>query len=410
MASSKDHPFFSEQVPFITTMQDETGDDWIYTGQDEVPETVRGVTIAENMARIPDEAFQEHQELEEVTISSSVQVIGRYAFYGCKKLKSILYRARRTIKSSLAMQGGLFVVYPHIHGIPSNVKVIDDGAFHECKLLERLGLNEGLELIGKIAFARCESLTEVSIPSTVKVVDDGAFQKCKLLKPLGLNEGLERIGVYAFFGCESLTEVSIPSTVKVIDNGAFNGCNLLGRIYLNEGIERIGEYAFFGCECLKGIDIPSTVKVIDDYAFYRCKLLERLGLNEGLERIGKESFADCESLTEVHIPSTVNEMCVGAFEKCKKLVKATMHQRLENRKSQAFCGCDSLTGFRILSTNDRGCCIICMDNEKSHAVVPCGHLVFCDDCAVQAASAPSNRSMCPICRKEVVMVIRIFGL
>eukprot|EP00980_Cylindrotheca_fusiformis_P021856 scaffold8695_cov103-Cylindrotheca_fusiformis.AAC.1 len=132
---------------------------WIYSsdGQEdnkEVPETVRRLEIAENITRIPDEAFKGHQELEEVTFSSFVQEIGRSACFGCKRLKSIRYRQ--------TLGEGIKEV-----GIPSNVKVIDDSAFQGCTRLEGLGLNEGLERIGKDAFEECVSLTEVNFPSTV---------------------------------------------------------------------------------------------------------------------------------------------------------------------------------------------------------------------------------------------------
>eukprot|EP00980_Cylindrotheca_fusiformis_P026831 scaffold17606_cov148-Cylindrotheca_fusiformis.AAC.1 len=62
--------------------------------------------------------------------------------------------------------------------------MIDDFAFCECRSLESLCLNEGLERIGKGAFLACEGLTNVNIPSTVKDIDDGAFQECKLLERL----------------------------------------------------------------------------------------------------------------------------------------------------------------------------------------------------------------------------------
>eukprot|EP00980_Cylindrotheca_fusiformis_P021567 scaffold8415_cov69-Cylindrotheca_fusiformis.AAC.1 len=130
-------------------MKDETDDDLIYTtGPDK--DIVR-IEIAERTTRIPDEAFREHQELEEVTLSSSVQIIGAFAFQGCEKLKSILYRSRRrTFKNFLDKKGSLFDVC--IRGIPSSVKVIKGSAFQNCKLLKRLGLNEGLERIGGGAF------------------------------------------------------------------------------------------------------------------------------------------------------------------------------------------------------------------------------------------------------------------
>eukprot|EP00980_Cylindrotheca_fusiformis_P024214 scaffold11657_cov56-Cylindrotheca_fusiformis.AAC.1 len=72
-------------------MQHHGDKDWIYTGQaqEDIPQTVRRVQIAESVTRIPDEVFQEHPELEEVILSFSVQVIGKFTFEKCKKLKFI---------------------------------------------------------------------------------------------------------------------------------------------------------------------------------------------------------------------------------------------------------------------------------------------------------------------------------
>eukprot|EP00980_Cylindrotheca_fusiformis_P017309 scaffold5367_cov67-Cylindrotheca_fusiformis.AAC.2 len=153
---------------------------WIYSGQEEVPPTVRRVKIAENVTKIPDCAFNKHPELEEVMFSSSVQVIGEFAFFGCEKLKCILYQGLEK---------------EEVLGIPSNVKDIGFAAFNTCKRLARLVLNEGLETIGMSAFTYCESLTEVEIPSTVKDISYHAFNACTSLARLVLNEGLETIGM-----------------------------------------------------------------------------------------------------------------------------------------------------------------------------------------------------------------------
>eukprot|EP00980_Cylindrotheca_fusiformis_P017301 scaffold5359_cov111-Cylindrotheca_fusiformis.AAC.1 len=122
-------------------MEHDAEDVWVYTGQGEVPATVRRVLIAENITRIPDETFEEHQELEEVTISSSVREIGKSAFRGCKKLKFIFHYGLGQDKKL---------------GISANVRVIDDGVFENCKVLKSLSLEEGLERIGEFAFAGCE--------------------------------------------------------------------------------------------------------------------------------------------------------------------------------------------------------------------------------------------------------------
>eukprot|EP00980_Cylindrotheca_fusiformis_P016384 scaffold4883_cov61-Cylindrotheca_fusiformis.AAC.1 len=236
---------------------------WIYNGQEEVPPTVRRVRIAEGITKIPDYAFKNHRQLEEIILSFSVQEIGENAFRYCKKLKSILYQGRE--KEEV--------------GIPSTVRVIDAKAFFGCMLLARLGLKEGLKRIGRFAFYKCNSLTEVEIPSTVNVIDDQAFENCNGLARLGLNEGLERIGKRAFMWCRSLTEVEIPSSVNVIDDWAFFQCTSLARLALNEGLEEIGSSAF-ECNSLSHVRIPRNVNSIATDAFVQCRSLISIELPE----------------------------------------------------------------------------------------------------------------------------------
>eukprot|EP00980_Cylindrotheca_fusiformis_P016429 scaffold4897_cov129-Cylindrotheca_fusiformis.AAC.6 len=239
--------------------------------------------------------------------------------------------------------------------IPSNnnVKVIDTAAFYGCKLLTN---KEGLfERIGKGAFEGCESLTIVDLPSTVQVIDDFAFQECKLLFRLGLNEGLERIGRCAFSRCISLKEVSFPSTVKVIDNGAFEECKLLGSLLgLNEGLlQRIGKSAFRKCDSLTEVEMPSTVKVIDSRAFNKCKLLKRLVLNEGLETIEENAFSYCHSLSHVRIPySTVLGSRGAGFAKCSNLISIELPEECSFNIID-LSGCKSLVSLACPTTTRR---------------------------------------------------------
>lgn len=45
-------------------------------------------------------------------------------------------------------------------------------------------------------------------------------------------------------------------------------------------------------------------------------------------------------------------------------------------------------------------CVICLDADASHVVIPCGHLVYCDKCP----PAPQ----CPVCRISCVSVLRMY--
>eukprot|EP00980_Cylindrotheca_fusiformis_P023201 scaffold10211_cov110-Cylindrotheca_fusiformis.AAC.1 len=156
---------------------------WIYTGQPEVPPAVRRVKIAENVTEIPEEAFKRHQHLEEVILSSSVQVIGKEAFYECEKLKSILYQGREKEKVE----------------IPSIVKVID----------------ERLERIGNWAFLGCKSLSHVRIPRSVNSLATNAFSICSDLISIELPE--ECSFDIDLSGCQSLVNLAGPVSILFPD-------------------------------------------------------------------------------------------------------------------------------------------------------------------------------------------------
>ena len=56
--------------------------------------------------------------------------------------------------------------------------------------------------------------------------------------------------------------------------------------------------------------------------------------------------------------------------------------------------------------DDDATCILCLDAERTHAAVPCGHRSFCDGCARRARE---HELPCPICRKPVQMWMRVWG-
>ena len=57
------------------------------------------------------------------------------------------------------------------------------------------------------------------------------------------------------------------------------------------------------------------------------------------------------------------------------------------------------------STLLHGDCCICLQAKATHAVVPCGHLALCDECAPEVRS---KRSTCPICRCQIHSYLRVF--
>ena len=98
------------------------------------------------------------------------------------------------------------------------VTAIDDYAFPYCPKLVALTLSEGLQSIGKNAFAS-NGFSELTFPSTLRSIGDNAFINCTQIKTLVIPEGLETIGYRAFAYMWDLKYLELPSTLKEIGEG-----------------------------------------------------------------------------------------------------------------------------------------------------------------------------------------------
>ena len=58
-----------------------------------------------------------------------------------------------------------------------------------------------------------------------------------------------------------------------------------------------------------------------------------------------------------------------------------------------------------INNEDEKTCIICMDNNLTHAFIECGHKCVCKECGDNILSSSQK---CPICRANVKSQIRIF--
>ena len=51
-------------------------------------------------------------------------------------------------------------------------------------------------------------------------------------------------------------------------------------------------------------------------------------------------------------------------------------------------------------------CVICMDELKTHILIPCGHQCVCAACSDRLAESSSRN--CPVCRREVDLAVQVF--
>ena len=58
----------------------------------------------------------------------------------------------------------------------------------------------------------------------------------------------------------------------------------------------------------------------------------------------------------------------------------------------------------VAQLDDDTNCVVCMDNKKDHAVVPCGHRCICGECAADVQES----GKCPMCRKPLDFIMKVW--
>ena len=135
--------------------------------------------------------------------------------------------------------------------LPTNLKIIDEKAFYQCRKLISITIPETVEKISESAFVSCTSLKSIHLPNSLESIENAAF----------LLSGIESI--------------VIPPKIKKIPNNSFNGSKL-SSITLPENLEYIGILAFASSN-IKEITLPSK-----------------------LDSLGWSCFSACTSLTSIH--------------------------------------------------------------------------------------------------------------
>jgi hypothetical protein len=219
--------------------------------------------------------------------------------------------------------------------IPENVITIEEGAFKACNLLTDIQLSNGLQIIGKEAFAKCNNLQKIFIPASVVNIDFSAFYYCDNFTEINVDTANTKYSSIegVLYNKTKDTLLIVPSgkkgtfvvskNVKSIGISAFNNCSELTEIVIPNNVKNIGRDAFFRCTALKNIIIPNSVDSVDNNTFWYCTSLQSVVLSENTTKIGFSAFLNCFNLTSIVIPKKVSSIGFMAFRDCQSLVSIT---------------------------------------------------------------------------------------
>lgn len=234
--------------------------------------------------------------------------------------------------------------------IPGTVKEIEYQAFHNCKNLKNINIQNGVTYIGDFAFSNCDSLTSIIIPNSVIDLGQYAFFDCENLKKVVLPNKITKISNSIFWQCTNLSDITIPNTVKSIEIQAFTGCEKLKNIKIPNSVTNIEDSVFMRCESLTSITIPNNIKSIKNQLFSGCVNLRNVKFSNKLTSMGSFAFSDCKNLTNIKIPSSVKEIGEYAFSGCSSLSSITIPNGVTNIKESTFSSCKKLKSLIIPKT------------------------------------------------------------
>lgn len=146
---------------------------------------LKNVTFPENLKSIGDNAFRD-TALETLALPGTIQSVGDYAFYTCKKLEIV---EMESLSGTCTFGKYVFA--------SSTVKHVT--------------LSEGVDAIGEHMFDFCASLESVRIPTTAKIIKTGAFAACASLHKLVIPEGVDLLEQSVFNGA-GLTDIYVMAT------------------------------------------------------------------------------------------------------------------------------------------------------------------------------------------------------
>ena len=299
---------------------------------------LKSITIPQSVIIIEDEAFYLCDSLESVTISDDVQYIGTDAF---KDIPIVYYNG--SLASGTPWGAKKVISNKKISSInktssqPPNLdqKIKYTEVVLDKKVLYQLGYNP----------ADKKKFTSVKIPYTYKFkgknykitkIGEKAFYNYGSLQKVIIDEGVQILGVSSFENCIGLTTVKLPNTINKINNNAFANCKALKTINLPDGLTELRDSIFFNCISLRNIDIPSSITKIGDMVFYKCKSLENIKIPENVTSIGQSAFAGCKGLKDLKIPSSVTTIKQWAFSNCVSLNRIDVPDTVTSIGEEAF--------------------------------------------------------------------------
>ncbi len=223
-----------------------------------------------------------------LTIPSEVQYDGEYyfvtsighnAFAGCENLNAV--------------------------SLPSSLREIGEGAFIECKSLYSITFNCDSMLYVGNAFSGCTAVDTIVIGASVKLMPAFSFLSLPNFKVVIFLAENPTSLQNLFFDCTADATLIVGDRVSQLPPFlCYNFVGLKSLEFVGDGhcLASVGKCAFVNCSSLRRVDLPPSVTYIGDNAFSYCNLQSFVFRSELPPVVTGNSFYGVDKSTPITIP------------------------------------------------------------------------------------------------------------
>jgi len=289
------------------------------------------VTIPNSVTSIGGHAFSGCSGLTSVTIPNSVTSIGGHAFSGCKHLKKLALPEHLKAIGAGIIDG---TTISHIH-IPASTEQISPNAFFSDKLTEitvdkdnpyynsRDGVLYSKDFTKLLCVPAEKPIPKFTIPAGVVSVSAEAFHNCKYIKTLVINDDIADFPIEIFTKsriddellCEYPDE-SFTDYIPQLENIEVGPNNKLFKLVDGVLFSKDGKRLIRMClnSQPEKYVVPESVTKVEDGAFRGCDKIESFTIHEQVSSIGKNVFEGCTGIKELHVKCPVINLHRNVFD------------------------------------------------------------------------------------------------
>lgn len=297
--------------------------------------SVKEIIVEEGITGLGDSLFYDCENVEKITLPSTLNYVENRAFYDCRALNSVYITD---------MEAWYNIDFSYL----ANPLSYGADLYLNGELVTQVVIPENTERINDYVFTGCDSITSITIPDSVTEIGQDAFYNtgyynnaenwedgilyiddCLIAtnewecpSNIVVKDGIRVIADWAFEYNNCISTVSLPDSLTHIGDYAFNS-SYITNVQFGNGLKRLGEYAFSFSK-IRQIVLPNSINKIENSTFFECINLESVTIPEGIKEIGSGAFENCTQLKAITIPASVEKIGGRAFAHCFEMNDITI--------------------------------------------------------------------------------------